>query len=324
MGVSGQLKPAGRRRDTITSASRPKLGTGSHAPAQTSPPLITHGAGLTVRWKSIKYRWLARRHPHALIAIVDEATGRAVARLAPSDSRYENMLLLRSYLEIWGRPLQIQTDPNTLFTERSRDNGGSQIGRALQELDITWSETDRSWHEGYAEWFFYIAREVLCKGLSSSRISTAEGANRYLRNIYLPIWNDAHWATSSVTIDSHRPLPPKPTVDESLAHVTARVVTPDLCVRLGGHLYRIPTNGGTQIPHGSTVRIEKRIDGTIYARYDESYYELETIGPTRKTLPVGAAVKRRRQPKRPNVNGDWMKGFLQRPEQPLWRILERG
>lgn len=276
-----------------------------------------------MRWKSTKYRWLARRHPCVLIAIVDDATGRAVARLAPSDSRHENMLLLRSYLETWGRPQQIQADPDTLFTERSRDNAGSQIGRALQELDITWSETDRPGQEGYAERFFYIAREVLCKRLSSVRISTADGANRYLRDIYLPMWN-AHWAASSVTIDSHRKLPPKPIVDGSLAEVTTRVVTTDGCVRLDGHLHRIPTNVGTQIPPGTPLRVEKRLDGRIYARYDGSYCELETIGPTPKAPPVRVAVKRRRRPKPPNVNGDWMKGFLQRPEQPLWRMLERG
>lgn len=254
--------------------------------------------------------------------MVDEATGRAVARLAQRDSRHENMLLLRSYLETWGRPQQIQTDPHTLFTERSRDSARSQIGRALQELDITWSEAYRPWHEGYAERFFYVARARLRKGLSSARISTADGANRYLRNIYLPMWN-AHWAASSVTMDSHRPLPPKPIVDGSLADVTTRVVTTDLCVRLGGRLHRIHTDGGTQIPPGTPVRIEMRLDGTIYARYDESYFELETISPARKTPSVKAAVRRRR-PKRPSVNSDWMKGFLQRPEQPLWRILEHG
>ena len=323
MSVPEQLQPAGRGSDAITSPSRPKLDTGSHAPALSSHPLTTHSLGLVVRWKSIKYRWLARQHPCVLIAIVDGATGWAVARLAPSESRHENMLLLRSYLETWGRPLQIQTDRDTLFTERSRENARSQIGRALQELDIRWSEAEHPGREGYAEWFFDIARAVLCKRLSSVRISTAVGANRYLRDIYLPMWN-AHWAASSVTIDSHRPLPPKPIVDGSLAEVTKRVVTTDGCVRLDGHLHRIPTNVGTQIPPGTPLRVEKRLDGRIYARYDGSYCELETIGPTPKAPPVRVALKRRRRSKPPNVNGDWMKGFLQRPEQPLWRMLERG
>ena len=323
MSVWSQLKPAGRRPDTITFASRPQLGTGSHAPAQTSPPLITHGAGLIVRWKSIKYRWLERRHPCVLIAIVDEATGRAVARLAPGDSRYENMLLLRSYLEIWGRPLQIQADPDTLFTERSRDNAGSQIGRALQELDITWSEADRPGQEGYAERFFYIAREVLCKRLSSARISTTDGANRYLRNIFLPMWN-AQWAASSVTTDSQRPLPPKPIVDGSLANVTTRVVTKGSFVRVDGNLYRIPTRVGMQIPPGTKLQVEQRLDGTIYARHEECCFKLENIGPTRTKPLVRTDPKRRRRWKRRSANGNWMKGFLQRPEHPLWRFLNRG
>ena len=135
VGVSRKRKPAEHLPNAITSASCPKPGTDPHSPVQNWRPLVTHNLGLIVLWKSIRYRWLARRPPCALIAIVDESTGRAVARLAPSESRYENMLLLRSYLETWGRPLQIQTDPDTLFTERSREQARSQIGRALRELD---------------------------------------------------------------------------------------------------------------------------------------------------------------------------------------------
>lgn len=233
------------------------------------------------------------------------------------------MLLLRSYLETWGRPQQIQTDPDTLFTERSRDNAGSQIGRALQELDISWSEADRAGQEGYAERFFDIARERLRQRLSSARINTVSGANRYLASVYLPMWNK-HCAASSVTIDSHRPLPPKQIVEGSLAEVTTRVVTTEGCVRLHGHVHRIPTSVETQIPPGTELRVEKRLDGTIYARYKKSYFKLENIGLTRKKPFLTTDSKRRRRWKRPRVNGNWMKGFLQRPEQPLWRTLERG
>ena len=233
------------------------------------------------------------------------------------------MLLLRSYLEIWGRPLQIQADPDTLFTERSRDNARSQIGRALQELDIRWSEADRPGRKGYAEWFFDIARERLCKSLSSSRISTAHGANGYLRNIFLPMWN-AQWAASSVAIDSHRPLPPKSIVDGSLANVTTRVVTKGGFVRVDGNLYRIPTCVGMQIPPGTKLQVEQRLDGTIYVRHEECCFKLENIGPTRTKPLVRTDSKRRRRWKRRSANGNWMKGFLQRPEHPLWRVLNRG
>lgn len=167
--VSRKRKRAERPPNEITSASDPRPGSDPDSPVQNRRPLVTRNLGLIVRWKSIRHRWLARRPPCALIAIVDESTGRAVARLAPSESRYENMLLLRSYLETWGCPAQIQTDPDALFTERSREQARSQIGRALLELDIRWFEVDRARLEGHAERFSIsprrcCARDSLARG----------------------------------------------------------------------------------------------------------------------------------------------------------------
>ena len=68
-----------------------------------------------------------------------------------SDSTEENMKLLWSYLETYGRPAALYTDKASLFRtteKRKRDEPGvdkdptemppTQIGRALQELGIVW------------------------------------------------------------------------------------------------------------------------------------------------------------------------------------------
>src|SRR5436305_9533746 len=83
--------------------------------------------------------------------MIDDATSRLFARFVRSDSTEENMRLLWNYVEKFGRPLAFYTDKASLFhttEKRKRDEPGvdkdgvemppTQIGRALQELGITW------------------------------------------------------------------------------------------------------------------------------------------------------------------------------------------
>jgi hypothetical protein len=106
--------------------------------------------GELVQWDTSTHDWLeGRGEPLYLIAMIDDATSRLFARFVRHDSTAENMKLLWSYLEKFGRPLAFYTDKASLFhtaEKRSRDAPGvekdavemppTQIGRALQELGI--------------------------------------------------------------------------------------------------------------------------------------------------------------------------------------------
>jgi Integrase core domain len=109
--------------------------------------------GELVQWDTSTHDWLeGRGEPLYLIAMIDDATSRLYARFVRHDATAENMRLLWSYLEKFGRPLSFYTDKASIFqtTERrSRDEPGvdkdtvempaTQIGRALRELGIAWS-----------------------------------------------------------------------------------------------------------------------------------------------------------------------------------------
>ena len=61
-----------------------------------------------------------------LIAMIDDATSRLFARFVRHDSTEENMKLLWSYLEKFGRPLAFYTDKASLFRRRRSANGMSR------------------------------------------------------------------------------------------------------------------------------------------------------------------------------------------------------
>ena len=108
--------------------------------------------GELVQWDTSEHDWLEGRGEKLYrIAMIDDATSRLFARFVRHDSTEENMKLLWSYLEKLGRPLAFYTDKASLFQtaeKRKRDEVGvekdpkklppTQIGRALQELQMVW------------------------------------------------------------------------------------------------------------------------------------------------------------------------------------------
>jgi hypothetical protein len=103
--------------------------------------------------------------------MIDDATSRLLARFVRHDSTEENLKLLWTYLEKHGRPLSFYTDKASMFRtaeKRKRDEPGveqdpvdmppTQIGRALQELGITWIAAHSPQAKGRVERNFGTAK----------------------------------------------------------------------------------------------------------------------------------------------------------------------
>src|SRR6185503_18385579 len=71
--------------------------------------------GELVQWDTSDHDWLEGRGEQLyLIAMIDDATSRLLARFVRHDSTEENMKLVWSYLEKFGRPLTFYTDKASL------------------------------------------------------------------------------------------------------------------------------------------------------------------------------------------------------------------
>ncbi len=122
--------------------------------------------GELVQWDTSEHDWLEGRGEQLyLIAMIDDATSRLFARFVRHDSTEENMKLLWSYVEKFGRPLAFYTDKASLFRnneKRRRDEPGvdqdaaemppTQIGRALRELGVTWIAAHSPQAKAYASY----------------------------------------------------------------------------------------------------------------------------------------------------------------------------
>jgi len=291
--------------------------------------------GELVQWDTSEHDWLEGRGEKLyLIAMIDDATSRLFARFVRHDSTEENMKLLWSYLEKFGRPLALYTDKASLFRtaeKRKRDAPGveqdpvemppTQIGRALRELGITWIAAHSPQAKGRVERNFGTAQDRLVKGMRVAGVKTIEQANEYLTNDYLVWWEREMTADPANGHDAHRPLDQSHHLAASLSHVETRQVRNDYTLRWDGKLYQIERPAITTGLRQANVRVERRLDGSLAVRYGERYLPVTecAVADKAKAARPEKPVPTRRGRKR---GSDWNKNFDLKKSPKIWQAAQ--
>ncbi|MCC6363670.1 MAG: ISNCY family transposase [Bryobacterales bacterium] len=292
--------------------------------------------GELVQWDTSEHDWLEGRGEKLyLIAMIDDATSRLFARLVRHDSTEENMKLLWSYLEKFGRPLAVYTDKASLFQtaeKHKRDEPGveqdavelppTQIGRALRELGITWIAAHSPQAKGRVERNFGTAQDRLVKGMRVARVKTIEEANEYLTKDYLAWWERELTVEAANPDDAHRRLDKSHNLAASLSHVETRQVRPDYTLHWHGKLYQIERGAVTPGLRGANVRVEQRLDGSLAVRHGERYlpvHECAVAGRPKAPRPKQKAASTPRASRR---GSDWDKNFDLKKGPKVWQAAQ--
>ena len=291
--------------------------------------------GELVQWDTSDHDWLEGRGEKLyLIAMIDDATSRLFARFVRHDSTEENMKLLWSYLEKFGRPLTFYTDKASVFhttEKRKRDEPGvekdavemppTQIGRALRELGITWQAAHSPQAKGRVERNFQTAQDRLVKGMRVAGVRTIEQANEYLANDYLAWWERELTVEAANPDDAHRRLEKSHNLAASLSHVETRQVRADYTLRWNGKLYQIDREVVTTGLRRANVRIEQRLDGSLAVRHGERYLPVKECAVAEKPKAPQSVkpAKTRRVYRR---GSDWDKHFDLKKGPKVWQAAE--
>ena len=289
--------------------------------------------GELVQWDTSEHDWLEGRGEKLyLIAMIDDATSRLYARLVRHDSTEENMKLVWSYVEKFGRPLAFYTDKASLFQtaqKRKRDEPGvdkdavemppTQIGRALRELGITWIGAHSPQAKGRVERNFGTAQDRLVKGMRVAGVKTIEQANQYLEEEYLVWWERELTVEPANSDDAHRKLDKSHNLAASLSHVETRQVRNDYTIRIDSEFYQIERQSIAAGLRKANVRVEKRLDGSIAVRFQERYLTVRLCEEKPSPAPVEAQTTPRRETKR---GSDWNKNFDLKDAPPIWRAAK--
>lgn len=298
--------------------------------------------GELIQWDTSEHDWLEGRGEKLyLIAMIDDATSRILARFVRHDSTEENLRLLRTYLETHGRPLAFYTDKASLFqtaikTRRQIERIGREdqpmppthIGRALQDLGIEWIAAHSPQAKGRVERFFGTAQDRLVKGLRKAAARTIEEANLYLAGRYLPDWNRRFTRPPALATDAHRKLIPTQDLDSVLSVVVQRQVAQDYTLRWHGVVYRIPRPAIAPGMRGSTTFLERRRDGSVWLRWRAKRIPLspceqppaardrQLLKQPSSSADSADSLRRQREGQR-----KWQASWNRQPNPPLWKAL---
>ena len=294
--------------------------------------------GDLVQWDTSEHEWLEGRGEKLyLIAMIDDATSRLFARFVRHDSTEENMKLLWSYLEKFGRPVSFYTDKASLFqtaVKRKRDEPGvdkdpvemppTQIGRALRELGIAWIGAHSPQAKGRVERNFATAQDRLVKGMRVAGVKSIEEANRYLEQDYLVWWERELTVEPAEADNAHRRLEKGHALAASLSHVEMRQVRNDYTLRWDGKLYQIERQAIVAGLRGANVRVEQRLDGSLAVRFAERYLAVTLCAAAQKKPEMPPAKKKPRSTGRAQPGSEWNKNFDLKKSPKIWQAAELG
>src|ERR1700685_3330418 len=234
--------------------------------------------GELVQWDTSEHAWLEERGPKLyLIGMSDDAPSRVYARFVLHDSTEENMRLLWSYVERYGRPVSYYTDKASLFQTApkvARDSKQlprdeqeplppTQIGRALSEVGIVWIAAHSPQAKGRVERSFQTAQDRLVKGLRVAEAKTLEQANAYLEAKFIPWWNQTIAVVPASSDDAHRPLGKEHSLAASLSYVETRKVSNDYTIQFDNQIWQIARSEIGAGLRGVIVRVEIRLGDSL-------------------------------------------------------------
>lgn len=282
--------------------------------------------GELVQWDTSEHAWLEERGPKLyLIGMIDDASSRVHARFVLHDSTEENLRLLWSYVELYGRPIGFYTDKASLFQtapktprdlkELPRDEREplppTQIGRALAELNIVWIAAHSPQAKGRVERSFQTAQDRLVKGLRVAGANTLQQANAYLETKFLPWWNQTLTVVPASADDAHRPLDTTHSLPASLSYVESRLVSNDYTIQFDNKTYLVAREDIRAGLRGAAVRVEVRLDASLAVRFRGCYLTVSECHPRPKASPAPKARKTKTQPSgAPRPKSQWMKNFI--------------
>ena len=274
--------------------------------------------GELVQWDTSVHAWLEDRGPAKmyLVALIDDATSELFARFVPADSTQEHMRVLWAYLERNGRPQAVYTDKASLFQptlapgwkeQEPKPRTETQLGRAFRELGMEWIAAHSPQAKGRVERCFGTLQDRLVKALRKAAVKTLEAANRYLEQEFLPMWNRRFTHPAACATDAHRPLG-SIELASILSLAQTRQVGNDYTVSWEGVRWQIPKAAVRPGLRRNSIRVERRLDGTMMARIGNQAVRLERCGPRAAEL----VIQPDRETKRfipPPGQSRWMDGF---------------
>src|SRR6202049_2828590 len=218
-------------------------------------------AGMLLHIDGSKHRWFGDERWYDLIVILDDATSEIYyAQLVEEESTRTVLAGLREVIETKGLFCALYSDRGSHFFvtpqagEKVDKHRLTQVGRAMKELGVQMIPAYSPQARGRSERNFGTWQGRLPQELRLAGISTIEGANEFLREHYVAVFNQKFTVVAAEKGTAFRRTI-RADLDWIFTVQTERVVAKDNTVAIGDGLWQIDQTqfGGTLA--GCTVTI---------------------------------------------------------------------
>src|SRR5713226_879053 len=259
--------------------------------------------------------WYEARGPRScLMNLVDDATGRTLARLGAQETIWAAVDVVRRWIETYGVPLALYTDWKNVYvrepTAEEQATGAvpvTQFGRMCASLGIQIIAASSPQAKGRVERNHGTHQDRLVKKLRRLGIADATAANAFLDTTYLSGHNQRFAVAPASAEDFHRRVPSRTMLDRVFQLEEERVLSNDWVVRYDTRYFQVARQSG-HAPARSTVLVREAQDGAIELRYRGRLMQwTEIAAPVKPTpAPVRAPLSTApHRPARPSADHPW-------------------
>ncbi|MGH2611597.1 MAG: ISNCY family transposase, partial [Rhabdochlamydiaceae bacterium] len=277
------------------------------------------------------HMWFEKRYCDAngdpievcLLAAIDDATGQITqATFSANEGVHAVFTFWKAYIQDMGKPLHIYLDKFSTYKinhKAAEDNKEliTQFQRALQDLTIDLIFAHSAQAKGRVERLFGTLQDRLVKEMRLAAITTPEEGNVFLKEVFLPQFNEKFSVVSAMEGDVHRPLLLQE--KEQLTHIfsvkNTRRVNLDFTIQFKNNWYQLTEIQPITVRPLVQVVMETWLDETVHVTFHN--HELAAI-----VLPDKPKKQRIKQPiiltthtlnYKPPPNHPWKKAFKQQP-----------
>jgi hypothetical protein len=246
----------------VTKAKR----RGAHRKKRLRRPL----PGMLLFQDASTYRWIAALGRDLdLVVTLDDATGKLYsAILVEQEGTLSSFLGLAETIAEHGLFGALYTDRGSHYFVTPQGGGKvdktqpTQVGRALAQLGITHIASYSPQGRGRMERAFGTLQKRLAQELRLARIKTVAGANRYLKERFVPDYNVRFGVPAAEPGSAFVPYVGRP-IEDVLCIQEGRVVGADNCVVWNRRSLQIPPQRHRRHYVRATVRVHEYPDASL-------------------------------------------------------------
>jgi transposase len=263
--------------------------------------------GMMVHQDGSRAAWLVGQPQFDLIVTMDDATSMVYsAFLVEEEGTASTFEALLEVFTAHGLPSSLYTDRGSHYFVTAKAGEAvdrdrlTQVGRALERLGIEHIPAYSPQARGRSERMFGTLQDRLIKELAKAGIGDVEAANRYIREIYLPIHNARFARPPQIAETAFVAVRDPASLADILCIEEERIVARDNTVTYRGRKLQLPQSPARPHYVKARVKVREYPDGTYavfhgprrVARYSAQGAEIVEVPTATRVTPCSPPSRR--------------------------------